>query len=100
MKRFSPLLCLTLMLASLPPAVCQDRSSYVRDRSGGVRMRVRDERGNQQAEETAVYSDSYALLIATPRTTTQRGPTCPRRRKTSRPLGKYLRSITASRSRS
>jgi hypothetical protein len=56
MKKLGPLFCLTLMLASLPPVFSQDRG-------GGVRLRVRDERGARQAEETAVYSDSYALVI-------------------------------------
>ena len=56
MKKIARLLCLCVVFMQPALALCQDKG-------GGVRMRVSDERGNPQKDETLIYERSYALLI-------------------------------------
>ncbi len=56
MKWLACLINLSLILGQPLMAKSQDRG-------GDVRLRVRDERGQQQANETQIYANSYALLI-------------------------------------
>lgn len=56
MKKFLHLLCLCIVFVQPALTLCQDRG-------GNVRLRVSDERGNAQKDETLIYERSYALLI-------------------------------------
>lgn len=60
MKRLCCLVCLVSIC--LQPLLTLGQTSG-QERSVGVRVKVRDEKGNPQKDETLIYENSYALLI-------------------------------------